>query len=72
MELLIAQWVSKECAEALKSYRKEWQASMIKLVEAERAKFKDLVEELGTSLTPPLNPQIRQLNGARERDDADE
>jgi hypothetical protein len=45
---------------------------MVELVEAERAKFEDLLEELGTSLPPPLYPQIRQPSGARGREDADE
>lgn len=70
MQLVLARWVSEESAEALKRYGEEWQASTVHLVEAERAKSKLLLQELGTSFSLPPDQQIRQHGGTRETEDA--
>ncbi|KAF2462913.1 uncharacterized protein BDR25DRAFT_247182 [Lindgomyces ingoldianus] len=46
MELVIAKWAAKQCAEALECHSKEWQPSTVRLIEAERAKYDALLEEM--------------------------
>lgn len=68
MQLVLAQWISGESAEALKRYGEEWQASTVHLVEVERAKSELLLKELGTSLPLPPDPQSGSMVGlARQR-----
>jgi hypothetical protein len=72
MQLVLAQWVSEQCVEALKRYGEDWPASTVDLVEAERAKSELLLKDLGLSQSPPPDQQTRQHGGTRKGEDAGE
>lgn len=44
IEPVVVEWAARQCDDALGSRAKEWSASTVKLVEAERAKYKALVD----------------------------
>jgi hypothetical protein len=46
MQPVLVKWAAKQCAEALESHAEEWQPSTAKLIEAERAKYDALLEEM--------------------------
>lgn len=72
MQLVVAQWVSEQCAEALERYGEKWQASTVHLVQAEREKYELLLEELRLSLSPPPNDHTRHPSRTGEGEDAGE
>ena len=75
MKPVIAQWVSEQCAEALERHGGEWQAPMIELVKAERAKSEALLKELYLPLPQRHSAPLKLLpllDQAREGDDGDE
>jgi hypothetical protein len=49
MEAVIVEWAAKQCAKALDDHGGEWQPSTIRAIEAERAEYNALLEEMRPS-----------------------
>jgi hypothetical protein len=74
MQPMIAHWISEQCAEGLKRYGEDWQASTLEFVEAERAKSEALLLKRRPVLLPPSGPPPTlspPLSGSRVGEDAD-